>query len=88
MRPGSFHFWTILVVAGLALAGLTALRILLAGPVPALVRIRAVITGLVLRLLVLLRGLLANLILLIVFGGLRAGFGLIVVGIISHDGSL
>jgi hypothetical protein len=75
-------------LAGLALAGLTALRILLAGLVPALVRIRAVVAGFVLSLLVLLRGLLANLVLLIVFGGLRAGFALIVVGIISHDGSL
>ena len=71
---------------------MTALRVLLAGLVSALVRIRTVVAVLVfpaLAPLVLLRGLLANLrlILLTMSGRLRSGFAVIVVDAISHDGS-
>lgn len=59
-----------------------ALRILLAGPVTALVRIRTVVAGFALALLVLLRLLLTQmrLVLLAVFG-----FSVIGVEIVSHE---
>jgi len=65
------------------------MRILLAGPVAALVRFRAVVAGLALTLLVLLPRLLAQMrlvlltVLLAVLGG--CGFAMIVVGVMSHE---